>query len=271
LAFSPRPAFPEQTINSFNPKIAASYLLVTSADRRMSTRVHGSAGTGIRPPDAFEVSFTDNPNLKPERSRSLDVGVEQQLGGGLAVLGATIFFNTYDDLLVTVGSSLAGASQYRTDNVSNARARGLELSSSVRPHPSLVVKASYTFVDSEILSVDGLAIAPSPFKAGDALLRRPRHQGAVDATYAMGRVTAFAEITSRSQTLDVEPNFGSFGGLFFSPGYTVVNLGGAVRLVPHVEFHARVLNLADRQYEEAFGFPALGRSGVVGLRVSTIR
>ena len=40
------------------------------------TKVRGLAGTGIRPPDGFEIAFTDNPSLKPERSRSGEVGVD---------------------------------------------------------------------------------------------------------------------------------------------------------------------------------------------------
>ena len=271
-AFGSRPPFPDQTINSFNPKIAASYLVAGSKDARASTRLHASAGTGIRPADAFEIAFTDNPNLKPERSRSIDAGIEQRLAGGSLVIGATTFFNSYDDLLVTIGRSLTGASRYRTDNISNARARGLELSGDARLSRALTVHASYTFLNSQILSVDGLAaVAPPPFKVGDALIRRPRHQGALNLTYAAGRLTAFGEVIPRSEVLDVEPNFGSFGGLFFSGGYVVVNLGGSVRVAPRLEVYGRVLNAGDRAYEETLGFPSPGRSGIVGLRVAAGR
>ena len=99
-----------------------------AARRRRSawTRIRAAAGTGIRPPDAFEIAFTDNPSLKPERSRSVEVGVTQALAAGAIQLDATAFFNEYDDLIVSVGS-LRDVSRYRTDNVSNARARGVEL------------------------------------------------------------------------------------------------------------------------------------------------
>jgi outer membrane cobalamin receptor len=265
--FSSRPAFPTQTINSFNPKVAVSYLAVGT-----STRVHASAGTGIRPPDAFEIAFTDNPDLKPERSRSLDAGVEQRLAGGLLVVAATAFFNSYDDLLITVGKSLQDASQFKTDNISNARARGLELSADGRLGPSITVHATYTFLASEVLSVDGLDhVAPPPFKVGDPLLRRPRHQGSVGVTYAIGRLTTFGEVSARGETLDVEPNFGAFGGLFPSAGYAVVNLGASARVVPLLEVYGRVLNVGDRSYEEALGYPALGRSVIMGLRIAAGR
>ena len=44
---------------------------------------------------------------------------------------------------------------------------------------ALTLRATYTFLDTEILSVDSLArIAPPPFTVGDPLIRRPRHQAA---------------------------------------------------------------------------------------------
>jgi outer membrane cobalamin receptor len=266
-----RPAFPDQTLDSVNPKIAASYLL-TRPGSAASTRLRASAGSGIRPPDAFEIAFTDNPNLKPERNRSVDAGVEQQFANGAYALSATAFSNSYDDLIITVGTSLRGASRYQTDNISNARSRGVELSGDARLAKRFTLHANYTFLDTEILSVDGLAtLAPPPFKVGDALIRRPRHQGALDLTYAAGRVTAFGEVTTRGQILDVDPNFGASGGLFFSPGFTVVNAGASVRLARGLDVYARVLNVANRAYEETLGFPALGRSGIVGVRVAASR
>jgi vitamin B12 transporter len=267
-AFSPRPAFSDQTINSVNPKIAVSYAIARSEGGRNVTRARASAGTGIRPPDAFEVASTDNPDLKPERSRSVDVGIDQQLAGGAYSLAATAFFNRFDDLIVTVGRSLRDASRYRSDNISNARARGLELSGAARLPFGLAVSASYTFLSTRILSVDGLAIAPTPFTVGDPLIRRPRHQSSLDVTYRSSRFSAFAEVGQRSRILDIEPSFGSSGGLFNSPGYSAINAGIAVPVGGRLQVFARGLNLADRQYEETLGYPALGRSGMVGIRVA---
>ena len=266
--FTARPAFPAQTLDSVNPKIAASYLLAAS------TRVRASAGTGIRPPDVFEIAFTDNPNLRPERSRSVDAGIEQQFGGGSYRVAATAFFNRYDDLIVTISRALASASRYKSDNISNARARGLELAADAALRHGFAVHAAYTFLATEILSVDRLdGLAPTPFAVGDALLRRPRHHGGVDITYTAGRASAFAELTARGTILDVEPNFGAStrSGLFFTPGYASVNIGAAVRVIRGVDLYGRVLNVGDRAYEETLGFPALRRSAIVGVRVGTNR
>lgn len=271
-AFLPRPAFPIQTINSLNPKVAVSYLVTRPGETRAATRFRASVGTGIRPPDVFEIAFTDNPDLKPERSRSIDAGIEQQLRGGAYSLAATVFFNRHDDLIVTVGRSLRDASRYQTDNISNARARGLELSGDARLGSGLGLRTNYTFLATEILSVDRLArLAPAPFNVGDALIRRPRHQGSIDLTYASARLGAFAGLTHRSRMLDLEPNYGSFGGLFFTPGYTVVNAGVTVPIAKGLQIYARGLNLADRAYEETLGYPALRRTGIVGVRIAAGR
>jgi outer membrane cobalamin receptor len=269
FAFQPRPAFPEQGVNSVNPRVAVTYLLTPPAQSKSSTRLRASAGTGIRPPNVFEVAFTDNPDLQPERSRNFDVGVEQSLLSGIVNLGLTGFFNRYDDLIVTVGRSLGGASRFRSDNISNARASGLELSGDARVPMGLSLHIAYTFLDTEILEVDGLSTAPPPFKPGDPLIRRPRHQTVIHGAYDTNRLTGFAEVQQRSETLDLEPNFA--GSTYPNPGYAVFNAGVSVTLTKNIDVFVRGLNLSDREYEEVLGYPALRRSGIAGVRIAASR
>jgi outer membrane receptor protein involved in Fe transport len=273
--FSPRPAFPADTVVSVNPRLAASWFLrapdqaEAGRGRGGWTRVRASAGTGIRPPDAFEIAFTDNPSLRPERSRSVEVGIEQALADGRIVVDATIFANRYDDLIVAVGRAFADASRFRTDNISNARVRGLETSVASRPRAWLSVRTGYTWLDTAILSVDGRpGVAPPPFVPGDPLIRRPRHQGWIDASAATARWSAFARLGARGRVLDVDPSLGAFGGTLWAPGFAVVDAGGSVGLGGGASVFVRVTNLLDRAYEEALGFPAPGRAVFVGVRLA---
>jgi outer membrane receptor protein involved in Fe transport len=208
--------------------------------------------------------------LKPERSRSVELGMTQTLAGGAVQLDATAFFNQYDDLIVSVGS-LRDASRYRTDNISNARARGLETAAVWRSGNGFRVRGTYTFLDTEILAVDGLAQAPSPYRVGDELLRRPTHQASLTLDWTMSRVTMFAMVEGRGATLDAEPAFGPSGGLYENPGRAVMDLGASYRLAGGMDVFARVLNLFDRDYEEVLGYPAPGRTAFVGVRVATRR
>ncbi len=269
--FSPRPALAADTIVSINPKVSAAALLAGAATDEAWTRVHGSAGTGIRPPDAFEIAFTDNAGLKPERSRSAEAGVQQGLARGAVLVDVTAFVNSYDDLIVAVGRSLRDASRYRTDNISNARARGLELSGGWRPVAGVDVRAAYTWLDTRILAVDRVGQAPAPFRIGQALVRRPRHQVSIDTIVARARWTGFARLGGRGRTLDIDPSYGAFGGTFDAAGYAVVQAGGSVHVARGVSLTVRAENLFDRQYEDVFGYPALGRTFTAGVRVAAGR
>jgi len=269
--FSPRPEMPADTVVSFNPKVAAAYYI--SNARGSETKVRGAAGTGIRPPDGFELAFTNNPSLKPERSRSFEAGIDQGFASGRGLIEATWFHNTFDDLIVAVGS-FTQSSRYVTDNISNARAQGLELATTLRGHASgldLRGRVGYTLLDSEILAVDLADAAPSPFKVGDPLLNRPRHQWALDASVSRSAVTAWIRGGGRGRVLAVEPSSGTFGGVFDAAGYNVWSTGASWQVLRRLELFGRIENLFDSNYEEVFGFPALGRGAMVGMRVAASR
>jgi outer membrane cobalamin receptor len=270
-AFGSRPAFDEDRVVSVNPRIAAAWYVRSDPGTR--TKLRGAVGTGIRPPDAFEIAFTDNPSLKPERSRSVEAGVDQTLVSGRALIEATVFRNRFDDLIVATGP-FTGASRFRTDNIANARASGLELAATARTRAAgiaLDARVTYTFLDTSVLAVDHASAAPPPFHPGDPLLRRPRHQWSLDAAATRDRLTAWIRGGGRARTLDVEPTLGTFGGLFDAAGYRVWHAGASWRLVGGVEIFGRIENLFDRAYEEVLGFPAPGRTAMAGLRVAASR
>jgi outer membrane receptor protein involved in Fe transport len=186
------------------------------------------------------------------------------------IADATFFANRYDDLIVTVSSAFAGSSRYRTDNIANARARGLEVGARWHPIDAVAVRTAWTWLDTEILGVDGAeSEAPRPYQVGDQLIRRPRHQVSFEAGWFHTRGSAFVLLNGRGETRDIEPTFAS--EVFDNPGYVTVTAGGALRLTRNIELFGRVTNLFDREYEEAFGYPALGRTALVGLRVTGSR
>jgi outer membrane cobalamin receptor len=265
--FAPRPVLPADTVMAFTPRVSAAWFVRPADDRGEWTRIRASAGLGVRPPDAFELAFTDNPGLEPERTRSVEAGIEHALAGGLLVAEATAFLNRYDDLIVTVGRSLTDASRYRSDNISNARSRGVELLVSGRMRGGFRASVAYTYLQTEVLAVDRLGVAPPPFQPGDALLRRPRHQAWADASWGNDVANAFLIAGARGRTLDIDPSFGAFGGLYRNNGFVSADAGAAWRVISSVEVFGRVTNLFNRAYEEVLGFPAMGRSLHAGVRV----
>ncbi len=269
--FGPRPAFDTDVVWSANPKASVSWVLGRpQADSAGWTRLHASGGTGIKPPTAFEIAFTDNPSLKPERSRSVDAGVEHTFGGGTVLVDATWFYNRYDQMIVTVGSTFAGASRYRTDNIANARATGVEFGATWRGPRGFAARGAWTWLDTEILDVDSVpGQVPPPYEAGDSLVRRPRRQGLLDVTWTSDRVRAVLTINGRTDVTDLEPNFAS--SLYTNPGYVTTMAGVSFEIGAGVEVFGRVTNLFNQSYEEVLGYPALGRAAMIGVRVARSR
>src|ERR1035437_868904 len=255
-----RPFFPAQTISSVNPKLAAAYV-------RGRTRWHSSFGMGIRPPAGFDLAYTDNPALKPERTRSFDAGVEQKLFHDRLALDGTYFYNRFYDLIVTLGGSLSQLGLYQTDNIANSRAQGAEFVAKLRPARWVFVPGWYTRLKTEILSLNGSAnLAPAPFQTGQELLRRPANSGAVVATFTRGKVTADVSGYCRGSVLDVEPSLGAANGLFRNPGYVNAGINLNYALGRGLTAYGSPRNALNRHYEVVLGYPSPRLNFVAGLK-----
>ena len=257
-----RPDFPATNVSRANPKLSAAYVAG-------ATRLHTSFGLGLRPPSGFELAFTNNPGLKPERTRSFDAGVEQKLFRGMLVVDGTYFYNRYYDLIVTLGGSLTTLSHYKSDNLANSRAQGAEFSARFRPARWILITGSYTLLETRILSLDGSANqAPSPFAVGQELTRRPENSGNFVASFTHGRLGADVTGYFRGATLYEEPNYGASNGLFWNPGFANIGVNLNCRLAHGVTAYGNLRNALNQQYEEVYGFPSPRLNFVAGLKWS---
>lgn len=256
-----RPFFPETTVSRANPKLAAAYVAGSG------TRLHASFGTGFRPPSGFELAFTNNPELQPERTRSFDAGVEQKLWHNRLMLDGTYFYNRYYNLIVTLGGSLATLGQYQSANLANSRAEGAEFSASLRPARQFFVTGSYTRLETRILSLDGtLNQAPLPFVVGQPLTRRPENSGNVAATFTHARLTADVTGYFRGKTLYEEPTYGATDGLFWNPGYANIGVNLNYALKGGLTVYGSLRNALDQHYEEVFGYPSPRINFIAGFK-----
>lgn len=272
--FGSRPFLPATAVVRVNPRVATAYLLRQSSTGETfgASRLHGSFGTGIRAPNGFELAFTNNPNLKPEKNISFDAGIEQRFFSDRAVLDITYFYNRFKDQIVVLGGNLQNLSTFTSDNLANSRAQGLETSLRLRPFRSLELTAQYTWLDSAILALDGSTLVESPFAVGQPLIRRPRSSAAYNLTWRHKRLILNTNELMRGGALDIEPNDGTFACtlglpcLFRTGGYVVANAGFAYELPGGLEIHGRLNNFTNEKYEEVLGFPALHINFMTGIR-----
>jgi outer membrane cobalamin receptor len=260
-----RPFFPAQTVRAANPKLSGAYVLGR-------TRLHASFGTGMRPPDGFDLAYTDNPALKPERTRGGDVGVERRLFHDWLSLDATYFRTRYYDLIVILGGSLAALSHYESDNLANSLAQGGEFSATLRPARWLFVNASYTALKTEILSLNNdPGVGTPPFQVGQELLRRPANSGAITASVRRGKTSVNVSSVFRGSILDVEPTYGAAAGLFRNPGYCNVGIGLNYALGRGVTAYGNLRNAFNQHYEEVYGYPSPLLNFVAGMKWTLTR
>jgi outer membrane receptor protein involved in Fe transport len=274
-----QPGIPANTLVKVTPRISAAYLARQGDGDGFfgATRLHASFGTGFRAPDGFELAFTNNPALKPEESISYDAGVEQRMANGRAILDVTYFYNKFKDQIVTTGDL---PTNFDSENIGKSQAWGLETSIRIHPFRSFEFSGSYTWMNTEILALDGFPEPIDPFTVGEPLLRRPRNAAGFNATWTKKRLMLNMNGTIRGAVLDVEPNDGTFACelinpmtgnpyqcLFRNPGYELLNAGFAYQLPKGVEIFGRLNNFLNQKYEEAFGFPSLRLNFMAGVKI----
>jgi outer membrane cobalamin receptor len=248
------------------PRATLVYVLHDGTGRFGETHLRASAGAGIKEPamlESFSVSpyFLGNPNLKPERSRSAELGVEQRLANDRAKVGLAYFNNRFRDVIsLRTTDPVNFFSQF--DNVGVTRARGLEVSAEAAPVAALTLHGSYTLLDGRV--VDTLTPNDPVFGVGHELFRRPRHSGTVGISFSRNRVTAALNGVFLGRFVDSD--FGLFG-LVENPGHRTWDARASVRVTQHVTGVLMIDNLTNRDYAEVLGYQPLLRTIRAGIRV----
>ena len=239
------------------------------------TRLRATAGTGFREPSFFENYSTGfsigNPDLKPEHSRSWELGLEQSVASGRATFSATFFDQRFVDMIDYNPGAPLGAPNYH--NVAAANASGVEVGMRFVPVGRLSAGASYTYLHTEVTNPGFDPSSGALLAAGQPLTRRPRHSARLDARYRpTERGTVSLAVTYVGDRQDQDFSTFPFPRVTLPP-YTRVDLAAQLDVLrprggtPGFAVLARVDNLLDHRYEEVKNFPARGRTLLLGGRL----
>jgi vitamin B12 transporter len=98
---------------------------------------------------------------------------------------------------------------------------------------------------------------------GNHLLRRPVDEGSLSIVSAFRKWTASATGYFTGQRTDTD----FLGlGLTRTPGYARFDISSNYDFSRAINGYLRVQNLFDKQYQDALGYPALGREVRVGIK-----
>ena len=215
-------------------------------------RLRVGAGTAFKAPtfnDLYAIDptgfFIPNPNLRPERSRSKEAGVNYQVGANR--FSATYFDNRISDVIVFVSDPVTFVGT--VENLDSARIKGVELGyqGSVA---GLRANASLTLQD------------PIDEATGLMLPRRAKEFGSLALSRTSGSWTLGGEVVASSARFD---QAGEAEGSRMH-GYGLLNLTAVYALDREWLIRVRWNNVFDREYELARNFNTPGSNVFVAVQ-----
>ncbi|MBV9841938.1 MAG: TonB-dependent receptor [Sphingomonadaceae bacterium] len=237
------------------------------------TRIHAAYGTGVKAPsfgelfDFFAGRYIGNPDLKPEKSKGWEAGVEQSFDGDHVTVGATYFDNRLQDEISTIFTVVGSSS---INEPGRTRQRGVEAYAGAALGGGWRFDASYTYLHAP--QPETVLPLIAPFTGTDVTaqaVRRARNIASASLSWAPEHQPFSANVTVRyngrqNDLAFTDPSF--VPALVRLRSFTLVNLNARWKLSDKVELFGRVENLLDRRYSEIFSFAAAGRAGYGGVR-----
>jgi iron complex outermembrane receptor protein len=212
------------------------FALVATPDR--STTIKALYGHAYRAPSAAEANITSsfyvqNPTIRPEQNRTLEVDVQRRLGSPL-MIGMSLFEYRLRDLIDQVD---AGNGAVRFENIDASRAAGVELQLDALPSGPVTGRVAYAFQRVET-DPSGETLTNSPQQIARFALASKGSFGirpAVEVRYESGRRTIAGPSTSAFTRTDL------------NVGYSPPSLS-SVRWLRGAELSLRVTNVFDISY-----------------------
>src|SRR5262245_4311968 len=298
---------------AWTPRVSvAAYLRQPSANDTCGDRkVTFTAGKGIKEPSLDqELSslFALVPSgtattlalepIGPERSRNVDVGVEQGLAGGRGRVRLAYFDNAFDNLIEFVNKGVlpqlgvppaaaAAASFGAYVNSQSNTSRGIELSGEARIGPIRAL-ASYMHLDAEVTrSFNSGVLTPAVNPAfptikigqyaplvGNRPFRRPANSGSVVISYAARKTLVSLAgyfVGAQDDSTLLSDQFFGYSMLLpnqdMDPAYQKYDVQGSYQVHPRLRAYVVLENAFDERFAAVAGFPALPRAVRAGITV----
>ncbi len=251
----------DSSASSFSPKASIAWEAIDG------TTFKSSIGKAFHAPDVYNLYkkwnsgttfYFPNPNLKPEKSTSYDVGVEQHvLDKGL--LKIYWFHNEITNMIYSQTStdpSLNGSTNNRRDtiNAGKAETKGYEISLKQPLINGFDLTTNYTKTFSKMLENE-----TAPDSIGKQLTDIPRDMYSIILGYDEGKWFGSLGAEYASKVYNTDTNSDTVNGVIGSyDAYTLWNTKIGYRVTKNVDVSLAVNNLFDKEYYSYYHAP--GRS-----------
>lgn len=238
--------------DSFNPKLSVQWKALESLTFR------GSAGTGFIPPNVSSLYYKEstpayqwlsNPDLKPERSLTVDAGIEGEFfwfKGGL-----TLFYTRWLDKMESLNTH-GTPSIIQLQNIGESESKGVEVSLGKEFEGGWNSSFNYTFTMTEITkgtdtSTIGNELPNSPQHRANLTLS---YEGVKDLTVRTGLRYESSQFTDSRNILRDERGFQWKKGEYYVADLSLVKKWKVIHTPADLTF--AVDNLFDTTYQKGF-------------------
>lgn len=231
--------------NHVTPKLALRL------DPSEALTLRASAGNGFRAPDfkelmlrfvnpAINYEILGNPDLRPETSRSFNLGLEAR-PSSWAWLGVNLYHNEIEDLIdFQLLPDNGTSTRYQYTNVASAVTRGIETSMRLNVLPGLIVEPGYTLNDT-LNKQDDKPLQGRALHSG-SLIARYQHE-----TWGLGGYAKLALVGERP----FHETVNDVTSTTMAPGYTTLDAKITKTLTSQVSLFLQgdnLLNASDPDY-----------------------
>ena len=231
-------------------RVTGGYLL-----KETGSKLRFSYATGFRAPTINQLFFPfgfGNPNLKPEKSKSMDVGVDQRLFKDRLTVSAGYFWNRFQGLILGVASPVCPPPfGFCAQNIGQAKSQGWEAGFTAALLKNLDMRGQYTYTLTRDLTTTA------------RLSRWPVHQASLGLSY------------QPVEPVHVHVDYRYVGSRFNDPANTqkqgsfgVVNVSGTYDVTKNFQIFGRIDNFFNQDYEEILFFGTPIRSVYGGVKIT---
>ncbi|HMC57447.1 MAG TPA: TonB-dependent receptor [Gemmatimonadaceae bacterium] len=237
-----------------------------------ATRLRATAGSAFREPtfaENYSTGFvTGNPGLNPERARTVDAGIDQDVAGGRATLSLTGFAQRFENMIDYTGDTQSCGYSYC--NVAAAESNGVEIETEARLARAFWASVGATLLHTEVLDPGFDTSSGGLYRTGESLIRRPKQKWNATLSYrGVGPLTASGRWMWVSERADRD--FRSFpASPIVVPSFMRIDVGAEYAVSASARTRSavslRVENLLNTGYQSVFNYLAPRRTVSVGMR-----
>ncbi|MDI2091312.1 TonB-dependent receptor plug domain-containing protein [Commensalibacter oyaizuii] len=213
----------------------------------------------VRFPSLFERFSTrfggavSNPNLKPERAKNYEIGVNYNFNN-ISATGA-FFYSQLTNAIVSFPMLYEGVSISQNRNIGHGDYYGFELSTEIKLLKNLSIGGNYTYIHRNLHDPNIPNFHPTDV---------PKHKAFIYTTWKPVKKLQFIptlDISSNRWTTD------STGIYYFKTGhYLNLSMNATYQITDQLELGAGAKNLLDQNYQLATGYPEQGQNFYIKLR-----